>query len=88
MRIRKTDSPKALPLFIRTVTFTQTEQALLDRMSQDVSDTLGRKVSGSALLRALVRYAASQPYAWLLDQLRPQVEQEMSSGRRWGSKKQ
>jgi hypothetical protein len=55
----------------RTSTFSEADQETLDRFSKDISDYTGRTVSGSAVLRALVRYAGQQRYDWVLAHLPP-----------------
>jgi hypothetical protein len=57
------------------------------RPSGDVSDYTGRKISGSAILRALLRYTNQQGYQWFLSQVSPFIEAEISSGVVWGKKK-
>lgn len=49
-------------------------------VSGEASDYIGRKVSGSAMVRALLRYAEKQEYQWVLAQLCPMVEEELSQG--------
>jgi hypothetical protein len=58
----------------------------LQQLSRDATDFLGRTVSGSAVLRALVRQAAQQgpperDAFFLL------IEQELKSGVTWGKKR-
>jgi hypothetical protein len=60
---------------------------VLDRLSKDLSDYTGRTVGGSAVIRALLRFAGLQPYHWALSTLAPLVEAEMSAGVLWGKKK-
>jgi hypothetical protein len=45
-----------------------------------VSDYTGHTVSGSAIVRALVRYAGQQRYDWGLAYLSPLIEQEITAG--------
>lgn len=59
----------------------------LERLSGEGSDYIGRKVSSSAILRALVRFADRQDYQWVLSQLCPLVEEELASGKTWGRKR-
>jgi len=56
--------PQKPPLLARTLTLTQADQDTLDRLRRDVSDYTGRTISGSAIVRALVRYTGQQPYQW------------------------
>jgi hypothetical protein len=83
----KKPRPQKPPLLVRTITLTQTDQATLDRLSKDMSDYTGRTISGSAIVRALIRYASQQPATWALSQLAPFVEQELSIGLLWGKQK-
>jgi hypothetical protein len=91
MRTTKTRGKKQplrkLPLQVRTITLTQTDQDILDRLCTDVSDYTGCTISGSAIVRALVRFASQQPYKWALSQLAPFVEEELHAGVRWGKQK-
>jgi len=59
-------------------------ERLLHRLSQEASDALGRPVSNSAILRAILSYIDQQPPSWALF-LYPFVEQEIEQGRVWGS---
>jgi hypothetical protein len=61
---------------------------LLDDLSQDATDALGRPITSSALVRALLHYLAQQPPSWVATTLYPLLEQEIASGRVWGKKKQ
>lgn len=84
---RKNEEAKLSALLIRSLTLTPDTSETLERLSMDASDYIGRAVSGSAILRALLRYAAQQPYQWLLSDLSPLIEAELASGRMWGKKK-
>jgi hypothetical protein len=61
-------------------------ERLLQRLSQHVSDVLGRPVSHSAILRALLSYANQQPPSGS-SSLYPFIEQEIEQARVWGSTK-
>jgi hypothetical protein len=80
----KKSLPQKLLLQVKTVTITQSDQDTLDRLSKDVSDYTGRTVSGSAIVRALVRYVGQQRYDWGLAYLSPLIEQEITAGVLWG----
>lgn len=73
-------------LTVHTVTLTADVVEILQRLSQEATDFLGRKVSSSAIVRALVRQIDHQgpPAA---DALFLLVEKEMKGGRIWGKKK-
>jgi hypothetical protein len=75
------------PLLIRTHALTHNTNRVLEQLSQEATDTLGWTVSNSALVRALVWYAARQPREWKTTALFPLVEQEIATGIVWGSKK-
>jgi hypothetical protein len=84
----KKPSPQEQPqLAVHTVTLAPDVVEVLQRLSQEATDFLGRTVSSSAIVRALVRQIDQQgpPAA---DALFLVVEQEMKGGRIWGRKKQ
>jgi hypothetical protein len=90
----KTKSTKAKkpaiekPAFVvHSLTLTRADEEILEHLSGDVSDYTGRKISGSAILRALLRYTDQQGYQWFLSQVSPFIEAEISSGVVWGKKK-
>jgi hypothetical protein len=60
---------------------------ILDRLTQDATDYIGRTISGSAIVRALLTYADQQGYQWTLSTLAPLIETEIQSGTMWGKKK-
>ena len=68
---------------IHTVTLTPDVADALHRLSRDASDFLGRSISSSAIVRALVRQVIQQgpPAA---DALFLQVEKEIEAGVKWG----
>lgn len=71
---------------VHTFTLTEDVMEMLRRLSSDASDLLGRTVSSSAIVRALVRQIDQQgPPA--SDALFLLVEKEMQGGRIWGKKK-
>jgi hypothetical protein len=74
----KKPPPQRLPL---------ADQDILDRLSTELTDYTSRTISGSAVIRALIRYAGQQPYQWDLSALSPLVEQEMGAGVLWGKKR-
>jgi hypothetical protein len=85
-RAQKPSPPEQPQLAVHTVTLTPDVVEVLQRLSSDASDFLGRKVSSSAIVRALVRQIDQQgPPA--CDALFILVEQEMKDGRIWGKKK-
>lgn len=68
---------------IHTVTLTTDEIIALKRLSQAVSDVLGRSISNSAIVRALVRKADQGSE----EDLCLEVEKELNAGVRWGKQK-
>lgn len=81
---QKKEKPK---IHVQSMALTPETEKTLQRLSGEASDYIGRKVSGSAMVRALLRYAEKQEYQWVLTQLCPMVEEELSLGVVWGKKK-
>jgi len=79
--------PLMEPLKVYSIKLTPTAANMLDDLSQDATDALGRPVSSSALLRAVLAYVEQQPPAWISSALYPFVDQEIARGRVWGKKK-
>lgn len=79
--------PADPPGIIRSLSVTPADVRTLDRIAQDASDYIGWTVSGSAIVRALLRYADQQSGEWVKEHLFPLVEQEIQSGTVWGKKK-
>ncbi len=84
-RLKK--SPPKEPLKVCTVKLTPAAEQILQTLSQDASDALGWTVSNSAVVRALIRHAGQQPATWATAALHPLIDQEITQGRVWGSKK-
>jgi len=57
------------------------------KLSIAATDSLGRAVSNSTTIRALLRYAERQDPAWLHDHLLPCIEQELQNGMQERKKK-
>jgi len=76
---------KKQPFIIRSVALAAANEETLEHLKQDATDALGRPVSGSAVLRALVRYLSRQPSSWVAQQLHPLIEAEIEEGRLWGT---
>lgn len=75
---------KAKPEFtIHSLSLTRDAEGILRRLSSDASDFIGRAVSNSAIVRALLRQIDKQgpPAA---DALFVEVEKELKSGVMWG----
>jgi hypothetical protein len=71
---------------LHSVTLADEEALLLKRLSQDASDFLGRTISSSAVIRALLRQIRKQgpPAA---DALFFEIERELQGGKLWGRKR-
>ena len=72
---------------IHTVTLTPDAVEALRAISAHASDYIGRRVSGGAIVRALLRLAHKQGPAWVRAQVCPFVEAEMQAGLTWGREK-
>ena len=87
MARKKTVSPHAQPTSsIHSVTLADEEARVLQRLSQDASDFLGRTISSSAVIRALIRQIGEQGPAEA-DALFIEIERELKAGKLWGRKR-
>jgi len=59
---------------------------ILKRLSQDATDIIGRSISESAIVRALLRQIAKRG-SWATDALFLEIEGEMNAGVLWGRMK-
>jgi len=82
----KKNPPKEPPV-IHSLTLTPATAATLRRLSTDAADYIGRAVSESAVIRALLRHIEQQPESWVQARIFPFVEKELESGVLWGKKK-
>lgn len=57
----------------------------MQNLAQAASDAVGQRMSQSAVVRALVRWAGQQNEASLNDLLYPYFSQELAAGIRWGA---
>jgi hypothetical protein len=81
----KKTKPREKPAFvIRTFSLMPADNRILRGLSQDATDALGRTISESAIVRALLRLAKQQQLA---SQLVTLVEAELNAGVRWGKQK-
>ena len=87
MITRRTKTLTTEPLKVYSLNLTPTAEQFFRQLSRDASNALGRKVSNSAMLRALLSYIEQQPRSWASSMLYPFIEQEMERGRVWGRKK-
>ena len=83
----RTLPPKKETLVVRSHTLTPSTKATLRVLSNDATDTLGRAVSDSTIVRALLRYVDRQGVIWAREHLFPLIGQEMASGTLWGKTK-
>jgi FixJ family two-component response regulator len=86
-RTKKAVRQEQSGLSIHSVTLAPDVVETLRRLSRDASDFLGWPVSGSAIIRALVRQVdqqADQHGPAAVEALFLQIEQELKSGVRWG----
>jgi hypothetical protein len=74
------------PLSIHSVTLSSGESAILQRLSRDATDFIGRSISGSAVIRALLRQIDKQGPGEA-DALFIEVERELKTGVLWGKRK-
>jgi hypothetical protein len=81
-------APPKQPLLIRTHSLSADTDRILELLSREAADVLGWQASNSAILRALLRYAARQPAEWKSRALFPLIAQEIAAGVRRGYKKQ
>jgi hypothetical protein len=86
MAIRKLPSKKEA-IRISSLALTPSAEAALKRISRDATDVVGRTVSESAVVRALLRYIEQQPVPWRRTHLYPHIEAEMNAGVLWGKRK-
>ena len=83
---KKAEKPDTPPTYIRTISLTEKAGATLQALSQEASDSLGWTVSGSAIVRALLRHAEQQGLAWTRAHLVPLLEAELNAGVLWGKR--
>jgi FixJ family two-component response regulator len=85
-RAKKSLTEEKPQFSIHTFTLSSDIVEGLQRLSRDASDFLGRSISSSAIIRALVRQVEKQgPSA--ADDLFFEVERELKAGVMWGKKK-
>lgn len=87
-RAKKTrEKPDTPPSTIRTISLTEKGTRALEVLSRQASDELGWTISGSAIVRALLRFAEQQGPTWARSQLMPLIEAELGDGVVWGTVK-
>jgi hypothetical protein len=85
--VKRTKGKAERPVVVRSLMLTRADGDILQRLSASASGYTGRAVSGSAIVRALLRHAERQGLAWGRAQLFPLVGTEMSGGVMWGRKR-
>jgi hypothetical protein len=83
----RTPPPVKRRFLTRTHDLTPPTAALLMKLSIAATDSLGRAVSHSTIIRALLRYAEQQDATWLHAQLFPLIEREVEVGTSSGRKR-
>ena len=80
--IRKPKAKKQPPLRIHSIALTAENAVLLASLAHEASAHLGRSISTSAVLRAILRLVAKEmiPAPAIIEV----VERELESGRKWG----
>jgi hypothetical protein len=78
---------KKEPFRISSFALTSSTETILKRLSQDATDVIGRSISESAIVRALLRSAGQQPTSWAREHVYPCLETEMNVGMLWERKK-
>jgi hypothetical protein len=86
MASKKTEAKKAR-VSVHSLALARDTEETLERLSGEASDFIGRKVSGSAVVRALLRHVERENSSWVTAQIFSLVEAELSSGVTWGKKK-
>jgi hypothetical protein len=81
--VPKKEQPK---MAVHTITLSPDVVEAIHQLSRDATDFFGRTVSGSAVIRALVRQAV-QGGSPAADTLFLEVEKELKAGVLWGRKK-
>ena len=76
---------KKEPAVVTGIALTPTTVDILAGLRGDATDSSGRRASGSAVIRALLRYANQQGYDWVRQELVPLIEAEQRQ-RIWGSR--
>jgi hypothetical protein len=79
-----TRKKKREKIAIHSLSLTDDTADILARVVQDAKDYTGRTVSGSSVVRALLRYTAAQGYQWEKSDLFPLIETELTTGLIWG----
>ena len=85
-RVKKSVTRERPQISVHSVTLTPDVVEGLEQLSQGAADFLGRSISSSAVIRALVRQVAKQgPGA--IDALFLEIEKELKTGVLWGKRR-
>jgi hypothetical protein len=76
---------KKQPFVIHSFALVADNEETLADVRQTATDVIGWPISGSAVVRALLRYVGQQPSFWIAKQIHPLLEQEIEAGRVWGT---
>ena len=85
-RTKKPPTQEKPQFSIHTISLTDGEVKVLGRLNQEASDFLGRTISSSAVIRALLRQIGKQGPAEA-DALFIEIEEELKAGMRWGKQR-
>jgi hypothetical protein len=83
----KKKRPPPKPDVLKAFSLTRDNDNVLGHLRQQAGDELGRTISGSAIIRALLTYAGAQGPAWIRSTVLPLIDQELSAGVKWGKPK-
>jgi hypothetical protein len=84
---RKKQAPPPRPDRRTAFSLSPQDYDLLTHLSQQASDELGRIISSSAVIRALLHHAGAQGPAWIRSTIVSFIEQELNAGVKWGKPK-
>jgi hypothetical protein len=79
--------PPAKPDQLKAFSLSAKDTDTLIALSEQVTDELGRRISNSAVIRALLTFADTQGALWVRHTLIPLIENELTQGVRWGKVK-
>jgi hypothetical protein len=80
-------SRKKPQIHLTGIALTPAEVKVLQRMSSEATDAIGRTISVSAVQRALIQWVGKRELKFIREEIVPLVEKEMSL-LRWGRRKE
>ena len=86
LHVKKPTREETSDFSTHSVTLTPIEMDALQQVSQDITDSLGRSISVSAVVRALIRQLAKRG-SWATDTLLLEIEEERQTDVMWTKKK-